>query len=58
MSLYNMLFGVNRAAPVLLATLGLTESDVPRFRDCRLNGEGMSFEQAVQQPLKKQNSKE
>ena len=39
MSLYNMLFGVNSAAPVLLATLGLTESDVPRFRDCHLNGE-------------------
>ena len=39
MSLYNMLFGVNSAAPVLLATLGLTANDVPRFRDCYLDGE-------------------
>lgn len=34
MSLYNMLFGVNQRTPILLATLGLTTSDVPRFRDC------------------------
>ena len=33
MSLYNMMFGVNQAAPVLLATLGLKLSDVGRFRD-------------------------
>lgn len=39
MSLYNMLFGVNSAAPVLLATLGLTANDVPRFRDCYIDGE-------------------
>jgi hypothetical protein len=38
-SLYNMLFGVNGAAPVLLAMLGLTENDVPRFRDCYIEGE-------------------
>jgi len=39
MSLYNMLFGVNSAAPVLLATLGLKASDVPRFRDCYIDGD-------------------
>jgi hypothetical protein len=39
MSLYNMLFGVNSAATVLLATLGLTLNDVPRFRDCYIDGE-------------------
>lgn len=39
MSFYNMLFGVNSAAPVLLATLGLTLNDVPRFRDCYIDGE-------------------
>ena len=38
MSLYNMLFGTNSAAPLLLATLGLTSNDVPRFRDCYLDG--------------------
>lgn len=38
MSFYNMLFGVNSAAPVLLATLGLTADDVPRFRDCYIDG--------------------
>lgn len=36
MSLYNMLFGVNQAAPVLLAVLGISHNDVPRFRDCYL----------------------
>lgn len=39
MNLYNMYFGVNRAASVLLATLGLTENDVPRFRDCYIDGD-------------------
>ncbi len=34
MSLYNMLFGISEAAPLLLAALGLTKDDVPRFRDC------------------------
>lgn len=29
-----MLFGINDAAPVLLAALGLTDDDVPRFRNC------------------------
>lgn len=36
MSLYNALFGVNPAAPVLLAMLGIGPGDVPRFRDCYL----------------------
>lgn len=39
MSLYNMLFGVNAAAPVLLAMLGIDPDDVPRFRDCYLDEE-------------------
>lgn len=43
MSLYNTLFGVNNVAPVLLAALGLTESDVPRFRDCYLHDGGITI---------------
>lgn len=39
MSLYNMIFGVNRAAPMLLAVLGLKTNDIPRFRDCFLAGD-------------------
>lgn len=39
MSFYNLLFGVNKSAPVLMATLGLTPADVPRFRDCFINGD-------------------
>ena len=39
MSLYNALFGKNPRSKMLLATLGLTEGDVPRFRDCYLDGE-------------------
>jgi hypothetical protein len=39
MSLYHMLFGVNNTAPVLLAILGLTKKDVPRFRDCYIDGD-------------------
>lgn len=34
MSLYNMVCGQNGAAGAILATLGLTTSDVGRFRDC------------------------
>jgi len=34
MSLYNMLFGVNQAAPILLKILGIEHAKVPRFRDC------------------------
>jgi hypothetical protein len=37
MSLYNALFGVNQAAPVLLAMLGIDSGAVPRFRDCFLS---------------------
>jgi hypothetical protein len=38
--LYNMLFGVNPASHVILATLGLNVHDVGRFRDCYVaNGE-------------------
>lgn len=36
MSLYNLLYGTNVAAPVLMAALGIDESNVPRFRDCYL----------------------
>ena len=37
--LYNMMFGVNKAAPVLLAMLGIDANQVPRFQDCfLLNG--------------------
>lgn len=37
MSLYNALFGVNQAAPLLLAMLGIDEDAIPRFRDCYLS---------------------
>jgi hypothetical protein len=43
MSLYNMLFGVNAAAPVLLAMLGIDSNDVPRFRDCFLAGDRIAI---------------
>jgi hypothetical protein len=33
MSLYNMMFGINKAAPMVLAVLGLKPDDFPRFRD-------------------------
>jgi hypothetical protein len=34
MGLYNVLFGRNPSAPVLLAMLGTSMDRVPRFRDC------------------------
>ena len=37
MGLYNMLFGVNQTAPLLLAILGFKEADIPRFRDCYIS---------------------
>lgn len=37
MSLYNMLFGTNAAAQVLLAMLGTDANCAPRFRDCYLS---------------------
>jgi hypothetical protein len=39
MSLYNMLFGVNQAAPILLAAIGISHAHVPRFRDCFIEGD-------------------
>lgn len=40
MSFYNMLFGRNPAAELLMAMLNLTPSDVGRFRDCYTNNDG------------------
>ena len=34
MSLYNQLFGINQAAPILLKIIGINREDIPRFRDC------------------------
>lgn len=34
MSLYNMLFGMNKAAPLLLQMAGLKYEEIARFRDC------------------------
>jgi len=34
MSLYNLLFGVNQLAPVLLKILGIKKEEIERFRDC------------------------
>ena len=34
MNLYNALFGLNKRADLLLACLGWTRYDIPRFRDC------------------------
>jgi hypothetical protein len=39
--MYNMLFGSNKAAPVLLAVLGITADRVPRYRDCFIDGENI-----------------
>ncbi len=36
MSLYNMLFGVNKYALPLLTALDLDPANIPRFRDCFL----------------------
>lgn len=43
MSMYNMLFGTNPAAPVLLAMLGLTTDQCGRFRDCYLSDDGATI---------------
>lgn len=40
MSMYNMVFGVSGAAPLLLGALGLTEEQCGRFRDCYLTEAG------------------
>jgi hypothetical protein len=34
MSLYNMIFGVNKLSPMILATLNLSPDDFGRFRNC------------------------
>ena len=34
MSMYSLIFGQNKAADAILATLGLTREAVGRFRDC------------------------
>jgi hypothetical protein len=39
MSLYNLLHGENVYANLLLAMLGMTKADVPRYRDCYWNGQ-------------------
>ena len=36
MSFYNMIFGVNEMAPLLLKMLGIEKSEIPRFRDAFL----------------------
>lgn len=41
MSLYNMLFGVNPTAGILLGMLGTEHGAVPRFRDCFLDGDSI-----------------
>ena len=37
MSLYNLLFGENSLSPMLLAALGVTKDQIPRYRDCYYN---------------------
>jgi len=39
MSMYNMLFGTNDKADMLLACLGITRGDCGRFRDCYIDGD-------------------
>jgi len=39
MSLYNMLFGVNRFAPLLVKMVGLDLKEIPRFRDAYIQVE-------------------
>lgn len=40
MSLYNMLFGVNSNAGMLLVVLGFKSTkEIPRFRDCYIDGD-------------------
>lgn len=40
MTMYNTLFDSNPYANVLLMALGITQEDVPRFRDCYLDESG------------------
>lgn len=39
MSLYNAIFGENQNADTLLAALNLRKEDIPRYRDCYLEGD-------------------
>lgn len=39
MSLYNMLFGVNAITPILLKIVNVNSGDIPRFRNCYIDGE-------------------
>ena len=39
MSLYNALFGENPLSELLLTALGISRDDVPRYRDCYLDGD-------------------
>jgi hypothetical protein len=43
MSLYHMLFGTNPASNVLLACLGITPQQIPRYRDCYIDKERMQI---------------
>jgi len=36
MSLYNLLFGENKASPMLLKMLGIEREKIPRYRDCMI----------------------
>jgi hypothetical protein len=49
MSLYNLLFGINRFAPLLLSMIQVRPDEVPRFRDCYLerSGKGDEYEIVV-----------
>lgn len=38
MSFYNMIFGMNSQTPLLLATVGLREHEIDRFRDVSVSG--------------------
>lgn len=40
MSLYNLIFGMNRDADMILALIGLKRHDIQRFRDCWLSDDG------------------
>ena len=39
MTMYNLIFGKNSLSQLLLSTLNLTENDVPRYRDCCIDGD-------------------
>lgn len=43
MSLYNLVHGENNFASVLLAMLGLSRDEVPRYRDCYWTGEHIAI---------------